>query len=90
LNWLGTLHAKGQQNTPLEINLRQFTSGFNSDAEYTVQNVSHGTAVLSNGDTTVHFTPEKDYIGLASFEFTLEDGDVISRHVSLLITAENN
>jgi subtilisin family serine protease/subtilisin-like proprotein convertase family protein len=38
-----------------------------------VANAVHGTAVL-NGNGTVTFTPEADYAGPASFEYTVSDG----------------
>ena len=87
LNWLAAQHAVGNQNVPLNIDLKQFTMGFDDDAVYTLQNAAHGQVVLLPDGHTAQFTPATNYAGLAAFEFTVNDGDTVSCSVELLIAA---
>lgn len=86
LNWLGAPHAHVQKNAYADIDLRQFTSGFDSGAAYTVFDAEHGTAAMQADGYTVRFTPETDYLGLARFRFTVDDGSRYSDTVGLLVS----
>lgn len=86
LNWLGALHADVQKNTPLDIDLRTFTSGFNTGAAYSVLNGAGGTAILLADGFTIRYTPDADYIGPAYFRFTVNDGSTVTQTVYLLVS----
>lgn len=86
LNFLGSLHAHMQKNTPRDINLRRFTSGFGSGATYTVFDAVGGTVALLADGFTARFTPEANYIGQARFRFTVQDAESFTDTVQLLVS----
>ena len=66
------------QNTPLSIPASALVSNCFSPSGYTlslasVGNPTHGT-VAFDGVSTVTFTPASNYLGSASFDFTVSDG----------------
>jgi autotransporter-associated beta strand protein len=75
LNFLGAPHAVTQTNTPVDINLAQFTSGFGllGSATLSLTNATNGTASLLNG-TNAHFIPSANFSGLGSFDFYVTEG----------------
>ena len=90
LNWLGDLHGAALTNTPVAVDLRQFTCGFtNFGASYSVANPTNGTVVLV-GDHTALFTPVTGHTGLAAFQFTVVDtnSSTITRTMNLVFTPQ--
>jgi CshA-type fibril repeat protein len=69
----------GEEDTPLVINPGQLL-GNDTDPDgdtltiTSVANPTHGTVVL-NPNGTVTFTPDEDYNGEATFEYTITDGN---------------
>ena len=89
LNWLAGPHGVAMTNTPVEVDLRQFTRGFtNFNPVYSIANVTAGTATL-NGHR-VRFEPALDHVGLAGFQFTVVDahGSTITRLMRLFFTPQ--
>ena len=86
LNWLAESHAETAKNTAVEIDLRHYTQGFDKKAVYIIDGVTHGTTVLKADGHTVEFKPETDYTGVASFRYTVDDGDKISGDVHVLVS----
>lgn len=86
LNWLAVPHAIAAKNTNRKIDLRTCTAGFNPDAVYTIDAVTHGTATMAPGQSIVMFQPETDFTGLSEVSFTVNDGDKMSDKVVILIT----
>lgn len=88
LNFLGTLHAHVQKNTPRDMDMRKWTSGFNTaTAVYTPFDVTCGTVTMLADGYTARFTPDADYLGPARFRFTLSDGgSTISDKVHLFVS----
>jgi Ca2+-binding RTX toxin-like protein len=56
-----------------------------------VSNVLNGTAILDNAAGTVTFTPDSGYIGTASFDYTLSDGELTDTgSVNITVSASEN
>lgn len=73
LNFLAAPHAVTRTNTPVDINLSQFTTGFSPSATFSLTNATNGTVSALNG-TNAHFIPTAGFIGLGTFNFTVIDG----------------
>lgn len=86
LNFLAVPHAHVQKNRPREINLRQFTSGFEAGASYTVSGAVNGTVELLADGYTARFTPNAQCVGPARFSWTVNDGSVFTDTVLLLVS----
>lgn len=86
INWLGDLHADVQKNVDVDIDLRLFTSGFDTGATYTVLSSTHGTAVIQADGYTVSYTPDTDYVGLVELTFTVDDGDAMTQTIQQLVS----
>ncbi|MEJ5260673.1 MAG: PA14 domain-containing protein [Anaerohalosphaeraceae bacterium] len=86
LNFLAVPHAHVQKNRPRDINLRRFTSGFDTGAVYTVFDAQNGTVQLLSDGSTARFTPNPNYIGPACFRYTVNDGQVYTDTVLLLVS----
>jgi Ca2+-binding RTX toxin-like protein len=81
------------KNTPLVLTVGELLSN-DSDTEgdvlsiTSVSNVLHGAAILDSTAGTVTFTPELGYIGAASFDYTLSDGELTDAGtVNISVTA---
>lgn len=86
LNFLGAPHAVTQTNTPVVINLAQFTAGFSVGATFSVTNATNGTVAILNG-TNATFTPSANFSGLGGFNFTVSDsGYALSAYVAVCVT----
>ncbi len=70
LNFLAAPHAVTQTNAPVDLNLRQFTTGFAASATFSLTNATNGTVSLLNG-TNAHFIPAANFSGLGGFTFTV-------------------
>jgi len=72
--------VQGQMNTPLVIDAETLLANDYDPDGTAVQIVSvapadtHGTVVL-NEDGTITYTPEADWFGVATFEYTIADAD---------------
>lgn len=86
LNFLAVPHAHVQKNRPRDINLRLFTSGFDTGAVYAVSDAVHGTVELLADGFTARFTPELNYVGPARFRYTVNDGQVFTEPILLLVS----
>jgi autotransporter-associated beta strand protein len=86
LNFLGAPHAVTRSNTPVTVNLSQFTAGFAASSTYSLTNITNGTVSLVSG-TNVLFTPTANFIGLGTFTFTVTEGSyAISAPVTVCVT----
>jgi len=88
LNWLAAPHALAITNTPVDVDLWQYTGGFtNASPLYSVSGVSNGVVTLSSGHIA-HFMPLANFFGLGSFQFTVaaNDGTSYSNIVNVLVT----
>lgn len=89
LNWLAGPHAQTGTNTPVSIDLWQYTSGFtNASPVYSVANPTSGTITLSNNHFAV-FAPNPGFIGVGGFQFSVSasDGSGFTNSFSLAISA---
>jgi hypothetical protein len=86
LNWLAEPHAKVTRDSAVDIDLRQFASGFGTGANYSVSEPNHGTVTLLADDHTARFEPTKGYSGLAGFSYTVDNGYTMSERVNVLVT----
>ena len=85
-NFIAAPHAVTRTNTPVTIDLDQFTAGFSPTATFNLSSAVNGTYNLVNG-TNVVFTPAADFTGLGSFIFTITDGSyALSAVVTVCIT----
>jgi hypothetical protein len=88
LNFLAAPHAVTRTNTPVDINLAQFTSGFGllGSATFSLTNATNGTVTLLNG-TNAHFVPTSNFSGLGSFNFTAAESSYsLSAAVTICVT----
>ena len=86
LNFLGAPHAVTQSNTPVVMNLSQFTAGFSASATFSVTNATNGVVSLLSG-TNANFVPAANFSGLGSFTFTVsESGMTLSAPVVVCVT----
>ncbi len=88
INWLADPHALTITNTPVDIDLWQYTSGFtNVSPAYAVTVLSNGVVTLNSGHVA-HFTPTANFSGLGSFQFTVVGSDCTAwtNNVAVLMT----
>ncbi len=86
LNWLADPHAFTVTNTPVDIDLWQYTSGFtNANPVYTLTILSNGVVTLNSGHSA-HFVPPANFSGMGSFQFTVtgNDGSAWTNNVAVL------
>jgi autotransporter-associated beta strand protein len=92
LNWLAAPHALTATNTPVDVNLWQYTGGFtNASPAYSVNNASNGIVSLNGDGHTAYFTPAANYFGLASFQFsvTANDGSSYTNTVTVAVVPQS-
>lgn len=90
LNWLAEPHALTLTNTPVDIELWLYTSGFtNANPVYFVDNATNGTVSLLANGHTARFAPATNFIGLGGFRFAVtgSDGTAYTNSVAVVITA---
>jgi autotransporter-associated beta strand protein len=86
LNFLAAPHAVTQTNTPVDINLAQFTAGFAASAVFSLTNATNGTVSLVSG-TNAHFVPTANFSGLGTFTFNVVEGVyALSATVTICVT----
>ncbi len=74
INWLGGLHAITDQNVEVEIDLAGHTTGWSQvSPSYSVSNSKNGSVAMSG--SKAKFTPEDNFSGMASFDFTVKGND---------------
>jgi hypothetical protein len=84
--------ATTDEDTPLIINVLDNDSDPDGDI-LTISNVTQGAngTVETNNDETVTYTPNEDFNGTDSFEYTLSDGDLTdAATVSVIINPVND
>ena len=68
LNWLADPHALTATNTPVDVDLWQYTGGFtNASPVYSVNNASNGIVTLNGDGHTAHFTPSLNFLRAGQF-----------------------
>jgi len=86
LNFLGAPHAVTRTNTPVLINLSQFTAGFSASSTFSLTNATNGTVSLLNG-TNANFIPTANFSGSGSFNFIVNDSSyAMSARVTVCVT----
>jgi autotransporter-associated beta strand protein len=77
--------------TSQDVDLRFYTSGFTNKVPVTctLANVSTGTVALVGGNIA-HFVPPTNFLGRASFNFTVTDGDGSSWSQQFLLLVASN
>ena len=86
LNFLAAPHAVTQSNSPVTVNLSQFTGGFAASAAFSLTNATNGTVSLING-TNALFTPATNFSGLATFNFMVtESGYSLNVAITVCVT----
>lgn len=89
INWLADPHASTTTNTPVVVDLWQYTSGFTNNLPvYTLSSAVNGSVTISNLHYAV-FTPTASFIGMGSYEFRVNsaDGSGYTNTVSIAISA---
>ena len=88
--------ANGSEDTPIVINVADLL-GNDSDIDgddltiTSVDNSSNGVAVLDSVAGTITFTPDTNYSGSASFDYTVSDGQVTdTATVNIAVDAVND
>ncbi len=86
LNYLAAPHGVTQTNTPVDLNLAQFTTGFSPGATFTLASATNGTVSLLNA-TNAHFIPTANFSGLGTFNFTVTESTYsLSAVVTVCVT----
>ena len=68
LNWLADPHALTVTNTPVAVDLWQYTGGFtNASPVYSVNNASNGVVTLNADGHTAQFTPGPEFFRAGQF-----------------------
>ncbi|TAL04783.1 MAG: hypothetical protein EPO07_04740, partial [Verrucomicrobia bacterium] len=89
INWLADPHASTGTNVPVVLDLWPYTTGFTNDTPvYAVSGAVNGSVTISNSHFAV-FTPTATFIGMGSFQFTVNsaDGSSYTNTVSVAISA---
>ncbi len=92
LNWLGAPHAQTATNTPVNVDLWQYTGGFtNFNPVYSVNNASNGIVTLNGDGHTAQFTPALNFFGLGSFQFSViaSDGSGYTNTVMVAVVPQS-
>ena len=92
LNWLAGPHAQTATNTPVNVDLWQYTGGFtNASPVYSVNNASNGIVTLNGDGHTAQFTPASNFFGLASFQFSViaSDGSGYTNTVTVAVVPQS-
>jgi autotransporter-associated beta strand protein len=87
LNWLAAPHALTVTNTPVSVDLSQYTGGYtNASPVYSVNNASNGVVTLTSSHIA-QFTPTANFFGLASFQFSVaaSDGSAYTNTVTVAV-----
>ncbi len=90
INWLADPHAMTVTNTPVDIDLWQFTEGFtNVSSTYTLSGGSNGVVTLTNSHVA-HFIPTASFLGMGSFQFIVTAPDsAYTNIVNVLVTPQS-
>lgn len=90
LNWLADPHAIAPTDSFTDVDLYQYTSGFNTASPvYAVNNAANGTAILLADGHTVRFTPAFNFTGMGSFAFSVTTADGVYRNTVSVLTVNN-
>jgi len=89
LNWLAGPHTVSAKNSFVDVDLRQYTSGFtNVSPVYAAFGPTNGTVVLLANGHMAEFTAAGNFSGLGSFNFSVHasDGTTMTNTVAVLVT----
>jgi autotransporter-associated beta strand protein len=89
LNWLADPHALTSTNTPINLDLWQYTAGYtNASPVYAAASLSNCIVTLSSGHIA-QFTPATNFSGLAAFQFSVvaADGNGYTDTVTVVVSA---
>ncbi len=75
LNWLATPRAEVAPNATLQVDLSKLTRGYTNAPVHVVSSAQNGTVTLGADGKTASFTPSGDFVGLASFAYSVTDAD---------------
>jgi hypothetical protein len=88
LNWLAAPNAITVTDSPVNVDLSQYTTGFtNANPVFAVSNPTNGTVVLNSGHIA-KFTPAANFLGLGSFNFSVlaSDGSGMTDTVNICVS----
>ena len=103
LEFMSTPHFTTQKNKQVEVELSQYALGYTNNPHYSIESINfialpfpstnNPSIVSTNGNTlgikgsTAQFTPAKNFIGVAYFEFkvTDADGDSMVRKIGIRV-----
>jgi pectate lyase len=93
LNWLAAPHATCNLNGSVNVDLRKFNGGSDTNLSFTVADGTNGTVTLLGDGYTALFSASANLTGLASFTFSGTDvatgTNLGLATVSVVITASN-
>jgi hypothetical protein len=90
INWLADPHAVASTDGYVDVNLYQYTDGFNTASPvYTVNNPANGTAQLLADGHTVRFTPATNFAGMGAFTFSVTTADGVYTNTVSVLTVNN-
>ena len=90
LNWLAAPHAVASKNSFVDVDLRQYTTGFtNVSPVYSAFAPTNGSIALLPDGHTAEFTATENFFGLGSFNFSVHtsDGATMTNTVVVLVAA---
>ncbi len=82
LQWLNNPHAITPLNTPIVIDLVQYTRGYQLDPTYAIISNKNGTATIQNGHEASFISSK---LGLADFAFKVTDGEGSSKTITVSV-----
>lgn len=84
LHFMADPHATTLKNTPVKVDLSQFTAGFNNP-EITLDGALRGTVTLLGDGHTAEFTPERNFVGVTLFHVSLPYPDGATAHFTVRV-----
>ncbi|WP_448701387.1 T9SS type A sorting domain-containing protein [Mucilaginibacter sp. AW1-3] len=90
INWLADPHAVTSTDISVDVDLYQYTGGFDSASPvYAVSSPTNGTAQLLPDGHTVRFTPTFNFSGMGSFGFSVTTADGVYSNTVAVLTVNN-
>lgn len=90
INWLADPHAVASTDSSVDVDLYQYTGGFDSASPvYAVSSPTNGTAQLLADGHTVRFTPTFNFSGMGSFVFNVTTADGVYTNTVSVLTVNN-
>lgn len=82
-----TLDAYMNKTTELQVLSNDTDANGDALLIHAVTNIVNGTATIANNK--IQFTPDVDYVGPASFDYDISDGELISNTAHVTITVQD-